>query len=1192
MNPYNSKFIVNALTEYQHPQYINSINNCFAQVKWRVYRCQISTKQEVCCCSCNSDAMFEVMKSLYDCYKKKDCDYCNCILCGHLPKEERKLGELRKSGTALPTVGTETKKGKAAVQKTQATMGVALEGAIPSGGFLISLEGKTPEQTETILKCIAAAGIPLPVGKTPSEKKLIDKVRKETGHPPVPKPSAEKKKSQKAIGIITPIQGKPKPEKEITEATAGAPVVKVSKQTLDKLRKAKAAGLLTPLAGKSTEEKEKILMGLAKHGLPMPEGKTTSEKVIIDKVRKDLGMPPHPKTPSMKVKYEKAQAQGLMTPLKDKSPSQKEKILKAQAAAGIPLPEAKTPSEKALIAKVTAATGAPAVGKIPSEKIRKAKAAGLLTPLAGKTTEQREQIVKGLAQQGMPLPEGKTASEKQIIEKVRKDLGMPPAKAAGVQTPLTGKSPEQKEKILKDLAKDGAPLPEGKTASEKKIIEKVRKDLGMPPGKAAGVQTPLTGKSPEQKEKILKELAKDGAPLPEGKTASEKKIIEKVRKDLGMPPGKAAGVQTPLKGKSAEQKEKILKDLAKGGAPLPEGKTASEKKIIEKVRKDMGMPPEPKTSSMRVKHAKAQAQGLMTPLEGKSPSRKEKILKAQAEAGLPLPEGRTPSEKALIAKVTAATGAPAVEKIPSEKLRKAKAAGLMTPLAGKTLEQREKIVKGLAQQGMALPVGKTTSEKMIIEKVRKDLGMPPEPKTSSMRVKHAKAQAQGLMTPLEGKSPSRKEKILKAQAEAGVPLPEGRTPSEKALIAKVTAATGAPAVGKIPSEKLRKAKAAGLMTPLAGKTAEQREKIVKGLAQQGMPLPVGKTTSEKKIIEKVRKDLGMPPEPKPSSMRAKEKPAGVMSPLAGKAIKTKSKTKTRKVGSGIAKAGIVEEFEDIHKTTTCDRGCGCDKKKIRFKHSYVKIRVTSPDISSLCPCPDECIPGVKGGVLVDSEGIKVTVGSAVGFPSFSTVNESKNSKNGKTSYNNEISKLTNSLEIKTTPLYETCPISDMIYGTDDFKIPSQILYINSNYSNGSLSTSGEPSFIYKENMQNSLANELEMKPDTSISTYLIACSESHSSSTSDFPIILQGAPCNMTSQSSSNSAIFKTEISLKFPIKSNASIGSLSIIPSHNSSTTSTSIHHLYDSLSSIHSEDTEYFTNVIDYCAVDSRSRYNHFHE
>ncbi|CAB3226412.1 unnamed protein product [Arctia plantaginis] len=70
------------------------------------------------------------------------------------------------------------------------------------------------------------------------------------------------------------------------------------------------------------------------------------------------------------------------------------------------------------------------------------------------------------------------------------------------------------------------------------------------------------------------------------------------------------------------------------------------------------------------------------------------------------------------------------------------------------------------------------------------------------------------------------------------------------------------------------------------------------------------------------------------------------------------------------------------KITKCERACGCDKKKIRFKHSYVKIKVTSPDISSLCPCPDECIPGVKGGVFVDNQGVNVIIESAVGIPQY------------------------------------------------------------------------------------------------------------------------------------------------------------------------------------------------------------------
>ncbi|XP_047544364.1 titin-like [Vanessa atalanta] len=1102
-----------------------------------------------------------------------------------------------------------------------------------AAGFLTPLAGKPPEQKEKILKGLAMHGIPLPEPKTSSERNIIDKVRAEVGLPPEPKTKQEKEMYDRAIaaGLITPLQGKSPSQKEKIlreQAEMGLPlpegrtpsekdlIAKVRATTppipkikSEKLRKAKAAGLLTPLAGKSPDQKEKILKGLAMHGIPLPEPKTSSERNIIDKVRAEVGLPPEPKTrqerqrydraiaagiitplqgksPSQKEKilrgqaemglplpegrtpsekdliakpknkqekdmYDRAIAAGIITPLQGKSPSQKEKILREQAEMGLPLPEGRTPSEKDLIAKVKATT--PPIPKIKSEKLRKAKAAGLLTPLEGKSPAQKEKILKGLAMHGIPLPEPKTSSDRNIIDKVRAEVGLPPepktlqerrrydraiaagiitplqgktpsqkekilrgqaemglplpegrtpsekdliakvrattlplskvhiplkseklrkAKAAGILTPLAGKSPEQKEKILKGLAMHGIPLPEPKTSSERNIIDKVRAEVGLPPEPktkqekemydraiAAGLITPLQGKSPSQKEKILREQAEMGLPLPEGRTPSEKDLIAKVRatappvikvKSEKLRKAKAAGLLTPLEGKSPEQKEKILKGLAMHGIPLPEPKTSSERNIMDKVRAEVGLPPQPKTRQEKERYDRAIAAGIITPLQGKSPSMKEKILRGQAEMGLPLPEGRTPSEKDLIAKVRATTLPLSKVRIPlkSEKLRKAKAAGILTPLDGKTPEQKEKILKGLAMHGIPLPESKTSSEKKIIDKVRAEVGLPPEPKTQQEKEMYDRATAAGIITPLQGKSPSQKEKILRSQAEMGLRLPEGRTRSEKDLIAKVKATTLP--IPKVKSEKLRKAKAAGLLTPLEGKSPEQKEKILKGLAMHGIPLPEPKTSSERNIINKVRAEVGLPPEPK--TRQEKEKynramAAGLITPLIGKSPSQKAnilrgqaklglqlpegntpsekslirkvkettpvepeflalppeltklekktakvmkegkaKTKSKKIGESVVrrKGGITEEFEDIIKTTTCDRGCGCDKKKIRFKHSYVKIRVTSPDISSLCPCPEECVPGVKGGVFTDNEGIKVTVGRVTGIPSFSS----------------------------------------------------------------------------------------------------------------------------------------------------------------------------------------------------------------
>ncbi|XP_037299644.1 titin [Manduca sexta] len=1015
-HPYRSDFIVNTMSERRTSNCMNAFKNPLTQPQWRIYRCQLNAKEESCCCSCNSDAMFEVMKSLYDCYKKKNCDNCNCILCGHLPREERRLGELRKvsgrpSSIAVATVA-EKERRKAEVKRLEK-----------------EIEGKPPEEKQKILEQAAMSGAPLPEGKSPSEKEMIKTIRTKLGLPQEPKSAADRERMRQAeaAGLIVPLEGKTPAEKEKilrTQAELGIPLpegrtpsekalidkIKTSLPSVtavhpSKLKKAKEAGFLTPLEGKAPEQKERILKGLAQHGIPLPEGKTASEKKLIEKVRRDVGLPPEPKTPSMKEKHRKAAAAGLLEPLEGKTAAQKEKILTGQAQLGLPLPEGRTPSEKALIEKIKAtvkpAPSIPTVG-VPSEKLRKAKAAGFLTPLEGKTPAQKEKILKGLAKHGIPLPEGKTASEKKLIDKVRKDMGIPPepktrsmkekhrmAAAAGILTPLEGKSAAQKEKILTAQAELGLPLPEGRTPSEKAIIDKIKATVKPQPSimvpsekirkaRAAGLLTPLSGKSPEQKEKILKGLAGHGIPLPEGKTASEKKLIEKVRADMGLPPepktptakenykkaiaagfitplegktqaqkekilkgqaemglplpegrtpsekaliakvkattkppseilpvaerlkkARAAGLLTPLTGKTPTQKENIIKGLAMQGLPLPEAKTPSEKKIVEKLRADLGLPPEPKTPAEKDRYDKAQAAGLIVPLEGKSPAQKEKILTDIANMGLPLPEGRTPSEKALVSKVKAARRGPPLAGVPSERLKKAKAAGLITPLEGKTPEQREDIIKGLAMHGIPLPEAQTASEKKLIDKVRGELGLPPEPKTAAEKEKYAKAMAAGVILPLEGKSPAEKEKILNDMADMGLSLPEGRTPSEKAIVAKVKAAPRHPMVH---SEKLRKARAAGLMTPLEGKSPAQKEKILKGLAMHGIPLPEGKTSSEKKLVDQVRKDLGLPPEPKTAAEKenyARGVAAGIIVPLEGKTAAQK-----KKILSDMADAGI------------------------------------------------------------------------------------------------------------------------------------------------------------------------------------------------------------------------------------------------------------------------------------------------
>ncbi|CAH0716313.1 unnamed protein product, partial [Brenthis ino] len=946
------------------------------------------------------------------------------LLHGKTPSQkEKNLRNIAKQGLPLPE--SKTPSDKAITEKVRAAIGVSPEmaaplpkfsevtketfkGKVPSEklreakakGILTPLEGKTPAQREKILRGLAKSGLPLPEGKTPSDKALIHKIQAEKGIIPTrpstpPRPSLPPDKLKKLDKSTAKGMKDSKgpshecicdllwPDSEREKISIPAPKKLSQKISSEKLRKTKAAGLLTPLEGKTPEQKEKILKGLAMQKIPLPEPKTASEKRIHDKVRTDLGLTPRPKTPSAKENYNKAIAAGLITPLEGKSAVQKEKLLKAQAELGLPLPEGRTPSEKALIAKVKASVLKSVEKQLPPEKIQKLKAAGILTPLERKTPEQKEKILKDMALHGVPLPEGKTASEKKIIDNIRATVGLPP---------------------------------EPKTSFEK---VKYKKAI------AAGLITPLQGKSETQKEKILRGQKEIGLKLPEPRTPSEKALIQKIKETVsslkGVPSEKIRKFKAPEPVTLEKQNEKILKDLALKGIPLPEPKTSSEKKLINKVRAEVGLPPIPKTASLQEKYDKAKAEGLITPLHGKSEAQKEKILRGQAQMGLPLLEGRTASEKALIAKIKTISAAevpklaksiekvsrpamppgkvakldkktakvlkegkgpsdkcicgiltPETEKVPvdarpikvskeaemlkvpSKKIRKAKAAGLMTPLKGKTPEQKEKILKELALRGIPLPEAKTASEKKLIDKVRNEVGLPPEPKTPSMKLKYNKAIADDVIVPLEGKTNTEKEKKLLKQAALGLPLPVGRTASEKAIIAKIKQA--------IPSEKIKKAKTAGLLTPLEGKTPEKKEKILKGLVEAGLPLPEGKTPSEKVLIQKVKTKAGVTPEraiSEKGTIKTKSKRVGA--PGVRRSVRGVEKIKS--------KGGIVEEFQDIIKTTTCDRGCGCDKKKIRFKHSYIKIRVTSPDISSLCPCPEECVPGVNGGVFTDNEDV-------------------------------------------------------------------------------------------------------------------------------------------------------------------------------------------------------------------------------
>ncbi|XP_028172161.1 uncharacterized protein LOC114361368, partial [Ostrinia furnacalis] len=47
--------------------------------------------------------------------------------------------------------------------------------------------------------------------------------------------------------------------------------------------------------------------------------------------------------------------------------------------------------------------------------------------------------------------------------------------------------------------------------------------------------------------------------------------------------------------------------------------------------------------------------------------------------------------------------------------------------------------------------------------------------------------------------------------------------------------------------------------------------------------------------------------------------------------------------------------EAVKRNSSCGK-CGCDSENLVLKHSFANIRITSPDVSSICPCPSNCMP--------------------------------------------------------------------------------------------------------------------------------------------------------------------------------------------------------------------------------------------
>ncbi|PZC74831.1 hypothetical protein B5X24_HaOG207095 [Helicoverpa armigera] len=852
--------------------------------------------------------------------------------------KEKKNKRLTDKGISIPKI-----EGKPAPSITTVKIKKA-----KAAGFLTHLTGKCLEQKENILKGLPKTGLPLPQGRTPSEKVLITKIRNE---------------------LKRPDSG---PEKQYC---------------------VKAGSLLMPLQVKTRVQKDKNLRGRSAAGKPLLIGKSPSDTALIQKIKDDTGyMTPPPSDMYLRM----AEAADLITPVKQKSRSMKEEISKDMLTQ---IPKDNTPSEKDIIKILRA--------EYPktTQKQKRARAANTWTTLQGKTPEQKRKILKTLIKSRLPLPEPTTESEKDLIDQIRKGTGLH-TEPKTISTKKYKKA--QAADILQRLYHDaGIPLPKGQKPSEESMIGKIQAEPAQKTisersktEKESALSSPHERKILAQKEKMR--IAKD-----EGDTNGPKKTNSEKFKSA-----KAEGLLSPLARKILDEKEKVITELVKHDLYIPEVKTASDKKIaskVSKIRKELSLSPEPQNLLMKKSHKNATT-CLSPPVKGD-------VLKSQACMGISLAEGKTPSEKALIAKAKAKTQRP--KGTNSEKNKGAKTADLLSPFAGKIAEKKKNCNRGLAEHDLPLPEAKTPSGKKSSSKIRKELGLSPGSKSPPMKErlpkaaanglsspleslsvaekkrivtartdygmilderrivseklsakispeKLKKAKAAGLLTPLEGKTLAHKERILRGLAEARLPLPDGKTYFEKSLINKVRTELGLPPLAKTPSEValILKAKADGLFTPLTGKTSAQKEKILQGLAAAGMPLPLGKTPSEKKVLKKIRVVAGLPPFPTPSErlgmIRKKDKRLVVTSGKLGK-------------DNGISD----EEFkETIHIKTTCDRGCGCDKKKIRFKDSFVRIRGSTPNNSYTCPCPEKRIPGVKRRSYVDNVGARVTLESA------------------------------------------------------------------------------------------------------------------------------------------------------------------------------------------------------------------------
>ncbi|XP_050676464.1 uncharacterized protein LOC126973291 [Leptidea sinapis] len=97
------------------------------------------------------------------------------------------------------------------------------------------------------------------------------------------------------------------------------------------------------------------------------------------------------------------------------------------------------------------------------------------------------------------------------------------------------------------------------------------------------------------------------------------------------------------------------------------------------------------------------------------------------------------------------------------------------------------------------------------------------------------------------------------------------------------------------------------------------------------------------------------------SMFHEEEPKKSLATFVKKALRMSSSKakeayfKLRPDDTKTMKTGIHSVKEEVKRDKPCGK-CGCDSEKFVLKHTYANIRVTTPDISSICPCSSDCLP--------------------------------------------------------------------------------------------------------------------------------------------------------------------------------------------------------------------------------------------